>query len=1073
MLSGLVTAMFVHLHVRSWFSFLAGGSSPEDLVQQAVSLGQSALALTDVNGVYGAIRFQKACRALGVHPVIGAEVSVEGSPLVLLARSPRGYFNLNQILTRAHADPAVGPGVGLEEVAGLTEDLICLTGGREGKLWQLVRRQQQAQAAAWLAALRRAGFAGLYVELTNGLHAGDRRVMKSLHALAVRVGLPVVATNDVRFARPEHYRRYDLLTCVRLKQKVTDPHGQRPGNAEAFLKGEEEMRRLVPFPEALAAGEQIARACQLDLLPGLITPPAARIPEGFTAQTWLATRCYSSLLRKYGRGNFFGALAQLNKEVGVICHLGLEDFFLVVWEVVHEAQRRGIRCAGRGSAANSIIAYLLDITAVDPLRHRLLFERFLHTGRKGTPDIDVDFDSERRDEVISWMETRFGSQQTAMTATLVTYRLHSAVRDAAKALGWSLFVIDRAIKRLPLGRATEVRSFRQPLEEILGDSPLLTLLLELVEGLEGCPRHLGLHVGGMVLSREHLSSFSPVQISANGVKMVQFDKGDVEALGLVKFDVLGLRMLATLSEAVELMETAGLPAPDLMQLPLEDPEVYRFICTGETLGVFQIESMGQMHLLAQHQPACFEDLISEIALFRPGPLQGGMVHPFIRRRRGEEVVTYDHPDLEEILRDTYGVILFQEQILEIAHRFAGMSLQEADDFRALMSRFRDPGEMASMRGRFVGGAVQRGVPEPTAQQVFDKVANFVGYGFCRSHAAAFAQTVYHSAWLKCFYPAAYMAAVLQHRPGMYSQETLEEEARRQGVPILGPHINSSSSRYSLEALEDGQLGIRKPLSAIDGVSEEVARRIVWCRMHGPFRSTEDLIRRVALPRSVLESMARSGALDCLAGSRRRALWEVGVLEKRLANRVFERQMGLLRLPAMAAEEIPELPDLTGLEEISWDWQTQHASRVHPLALVRRYLKELGVQTIETLYRETSAVPGEKGRLATVSGLVILRQRPPTAKGMMFLTLEDETGFIQCMVHPSTQQAFREPLMQPFLILRGKVQGLRNWRCLVPQEVLVLDRFKEKCLPVLTLQRATGAAAPQPAALPVPARRAAP
>ena len=414
-------------------------------------------------------------------------------------------------------------------------------------------------------------------------------------------------------------------------------------------------------------------------------------------------------------------------------------------------------------------------------------------------------------------------------------------------------------------------------------------------------------------------------------------------MGLVKLDVLGLRMLACLSEAVELVERHQGEHIDLDSLPLDDGEIYEFICSGKTLALFQIESMGQMHLIAKNRPETFDDLIAEIALFRPGPLQGGMVHPFVRRRRGEEPVSYPHPDLEPLLKDTYGVILFQEQVLEIAHRFAGMSLQEADDFRALMSKFHDPKKMESMRERFVSGAVDRGVPRDIADGVFDQVSKFVGYGFCRSHAAAFAKTVYHSAWMKCRHPAAFMAAFMQHRPGMYGLMTLEQEARQAGVSIIIPDINRSMTRYSLLPSSDKWLSINKPLTSVDEISAEVSRSIVWERLKGEYRTVEDLYRRVEIPRSALDKLAKSGTLDSIAISSRGALWEVGVLATRIGGSGDSGRPGLFDLPVVMPPDMPVIPNLTAAERLTWDYQTHHSGRIHPLSLVRRALKEFGIR----------------------------------------------------------------------------------------------------------------------------------
>ena len=511
----------------------------------------------------------------------------------------------------------------------------------------------------------------------------------------------------------------------------------------------------------------------------------------------------------------------------------------------------------------------------------------------------------------------------------------------------------------------------------------------------------------------------------------------LEALGLVKLDVLGLRMLAAISEAIELVRRHQKPDFDIDALPLDDPKVYDLMCSSRTVGVFQIEFQGQMHMLAANQPRCFNDVIAEVALFRPGPLQSGMVHPYIRRRRGEEEVVCDHPLLEDILKDTYGIILFQEQVLDVAHRFAGMSLAEADDFRALMSKFRDPGETERMRGKFVSGAMGKGVSEEAAHLVFDRVSHFVGYGFCRSHAAAFARTVYHSAYLKRFYPAAHMAAVMQHRPGFYDLGTLEEEAKRFGVAMLPPHLNSSQIRYDLEPGPDGTLAIRKPLTSVRNVAEEDATRIVWGRRAGPYRTVEDLVARVILDHDVLKSLAIAGALDCVAASSRDALWQVGVLMNRIEFIRNNTPTDLLfPLPAISAEDIPELPEFTLPERVSWDHYAHDASRVHPISLIRRTLNDLGILPIDACFRIVPFKQEAKSSselIVSIAGQVILRQRPATANGVMFVTLEDESGFIQGVAFPQLQQRIGHTLRQPELIVTGKLQANRGWRGLIIQE----------------------------------------
>ncbi len=1026
--------MFVHLHTKSWFSFLEGASSPEALVDRAKGLGMESLALTDRHGVYGIVRFQKACRAAGIKPIVGAEVMVNGTPLVLIARSAKGYSNLCQIITAAHLASREHPTATFDDLAGHAEGLFCLTGGRDGYAYRAIRHGRTDKARAWLSRLRELFLDHLYVELVHYLRPGDTALVDRLFDLAVQISLPVVAAGDVLYARQEEYKLHDLLTCIRLGIAVYDRHPKRPVNGELYLKPETLLRRRIPYATAFENACMIADACEVDLLPGHVTPPSAILPDGRSPREHLVERCVEALIERYPIGEQERALSQLRKELRVIGDLELEEYFLTVHEVTEESRRRGIRCAGRGSAANSIVAYLLDITGVDPLKHRLLFERFLHGGRKGTPDIDVDFDAERREEIIAWIEDRFGIESTAMTATVITYQLRLAIRDVSKALGWPPEVVDQLAQAVPPRRAREVWSYSDRLREIVGESALFDSLLVMVAALDGCPRHLGLHVGGMVLSREPLHHFTPVQVSANGVKSTQFDKDDVEALGLIKFDVLGLRMLAAISEAVELVERSTGEQIDIDNVPLDDVATFNMIRSGRTLGVFQIESQGQMHLLAETQPECFDDLIAEIALFRPGPLQGGMVNPFVRRRRGIEPVEYEHLSLELVLRDTYGVILFQEQVLEVAHTFAGMSLQEADDFRSLMSKFRDRQEMEGMRSKFVTGAVHKGVAEEIANSVFDKVSNFVGYGFCRSHAAAFAKTVYQSAWLKCHHPAAFMAAIMQHRPGMYNLTTLEQEAGRLGVLVLFPDINRSGIRYELESL-DGRFAIRKSLSAVTALSVEDARKIVLERLREPFKSVEDLYTRVDLSRDVLENLARSAALDELVGSSRRALWEIGVLASKFERAGTTPPLSLVELPALEEADVPELPPLAELERLRWDYQAQGSARRHPMTLVRRTLNMLEVRPVSICSRflRSRLRPPSSKLTLTMAGIVILRQMPPTANGVLFVTLEDESGLVQCIVLSHVREEYDAVFRQPSMIVRGKVQIMGNWRGLIVLE----------------------------------------
>ncbi len=1019
------------LHTRSHFSFLAGASSPDELAARAHALGHSFVGLTDRMGVYGAVRLQRACATYDLKPIIGAEVTVEGAPIVLIARSMRGYTSLCSLLTVAHQRDRSDPQVTLDDCAQYRDDLICLTGGREGRYWQHMHARDHDAAQQWLQALRSVYGSDVVIELLHHRRPRDGAIAERMVAMGAAMQIDVCIGGDVRYATADDYMIYDVMTCTREGITIFDHHTARPVNDQQCLRSYRDLSSLLPYPQAFATMARIADACSYDILPDHITPPGARLPEGVKADDVLRALCNAAFTKRYANDaeNVEYAADLLEHELTVICDLALADFFLVVHEVTQEARRQGIRCSGRGSAANSIVAYLLGITGVDPIRHHLLFERFLHRGRKGTPDIDVDFDSDRRNEVITWMEERFGPEQTAMTGTLITYRLRMAVRDAAKALGWPMEVVNAMSKAVPGYTNKPIADYAEELATVVGPSPLLQTLLHVVERMLDRPRHLGLHSGGMILSARPLTTLTPVQVSANGVTVVQFDKDDVEAMGLVKFDVLGLRMLACISETLELIERYEGHRPDVDELSLDDPHVFQMIKDGRTLGVFQIESQGQMHLLAQHQPDCFDDLVSEVALFRPGPLQGGMVNPYVRRRRGQEPVQYLHPDLEPILRDTLGIVLFQEQVLEIAHKFAGMSLQDADDFRALVSKNRDLKALAIMRERFIRGAMQRGVDLAAAEAVYDKVSHFVGYGFCRSHAAAFAKIVYQSAWLKHYHPAAYLAAFMQHRPGFYNLMTLEEEARRCGVEVLLPDINASWFRYELAHSSTGALAIRKPLTSIKGCTEDLARSILWARLMGPFTSTEDLIRRVDLDVDVASAIALSGALDGLARDSRTAMWEVGVALKRKARPSldFEAQTSVFDLPLVMDDDVPHLPTLRAQERLAYDYMTHRAARLHPMTLYRRALNDMEVRTIATAFRSTV-------KEITIGGIVILRQSPPTAHGVLFVTLEDETGFVQCVVQPEAREQFSQHLRKASLIIRGKVHAVNNWRGIVVTDV---------------------------------------
>ena len=1059
--------MFAHLHTRSWYSFRAGGSSPQALAAEAARLGMASMAVTDRHGVYGVVRFQQACKEHGIRHVFGAEVPLRWIPpgsdgehapvgdLVLLATSREGYANLCRLLTDAHLtagarDDRDNPWTTPERLAEHASDLICLTGSDEGLLYPLVDAGMNTLAGQFTGALKDIFDDRLFVELTHQRRKGDDRRLGRLIRHAAQAGVPTVATGDVRYAVPRDYWRYDLLTCIRHGITVFDDHPDRPSNAMAYVQPEAELARRGLPHDALHRSGEIASACDVDLIPGHIIPPGARLPEGLTSHELFRQKVRDGFERKYPEGAMHreAARKRLEKEVDIIMHLDIQDFFLVVAEVIEEALRRGIRCLGRGSAANSIVTYLLDITRVCPIEHNLLFERFLHRGRKGTPDIDLDFDSSRRLEIIEWMEERFGANHTGMAATIDRYLTKSAVQDTAKALGWPAEMAVQMSKRCSHAPPTDDYNATHIESVAGGKSPLLRILLSASTALMEVPRHLGQHSGGMVLTRDPMPTFSPLQQSANGVRIVQFDKNDLEWLGLVKLDVLGLRMLGAVSEAAQIVADKQGDIIDLDAIPFDDETVYDRICEGDVLGLFQIESPAQMSAGARIQARSMQDLIKQISLVRPGPILGGLMHPFIRRHQGIEPVRFEHPILAEILEDTYGVIVFQEQVLEVAHRFAGWSLDEADQFRRLMSRFRDPTEMESMRDGFVESALQVQTDPPitrtVANRVFDQVSKFVGYGFCRSHAASFALTVYHSAYLKAYYPAAFHAAVMQHRPGMYAQLTLEQEARRHGVRVLVPDVNASGMRFDLENVQYAW-AIRKPLTSVKGVSEGLAKDILLERQLGAFTSFEDFFHRVPADEKELRALAKAGAFDQLEGANRTVLYKMQVLLRRRAMGTqldFEAQKmahTLLDVRSLDEKDIPALPGITLRTRLEWDLRTHAGPRVHPMIVLRQHLSDWEIRPIATAREFGTTLPWNERRppTFTAAGLVMFRQRPGTAKGTMFIFLEDESGYIQCICKPDVRERLGETLHESALIVKGKLQAVGPWRGIMVEEAWAL------------------------------------
>ncbi|MHB9032501.1 MAG: DNA polymerase III subunit alpha, partial [Anaerolineae bacterium] len=749
--------IYAELHCHSCFSLLDGATEPEVLVRRAVELGIPALALTDHNGVYGAVRMFRACQKAGIHPVLGAELDIyERTRLLLLAENRQGWGNLCWLITQAQQHG--GKGQAILPSALLNKErccgLIALYGGSD------------PQELAWLSELVAPG--SLYQQVQRHLLPDDDREVAKRVRLARDQGIPLVATNDVHYAMREGHRLQDVLVAIRHNLTMDEVRPYLRANSEYYLKSPAEMAELfADLPEALANTLRIAQRCQVEIaFRSQALPPQPQL-QGKDPDAFLAELCAAALPGHYPPRGLPKASAQVQHELDVIRQTRLAGFFLLVWEIVSWSRQQGIMVRGRGSAANSIVTYLLGITTVDPLEHNLLFERFLTPDSQSMPDIDLDFCSKRREEVIQYVYTTFGAAHTAMVCNYITYQRRSAIRDVGKALGIPADILDGLAKQ----------GFKPGTNANLEDGPKQVLPASipgytwehfetLCQEIQGFPRHLSIHVGGMIITACPLNELVPLEpATMPGRVVVQWDKDNVEDAGLIKLDLLSLRTFTAIDECLQLVQQTTGRRPNIDTLPLDDPVVYNDLCAGDTIGAFQVESRAQMQGLAQMQPRCFRDLVIEVALIRPGPLQGGMVHPFYRRKQGREPVTFPHPLLASALGDTLGVIVFQEQVMQVAMAVGGLNANEAARLRRAISKSRSTDEMLALQQRFMDGARQREVPQELAAELFERMIAFASkYGFCRSHAAAFAKTAYDSLWLRHYYPAAYYCSVLNAEP---------------------------------------------------------------------------------------------------------------------------------------------------------------------------------------------------------------------------------------------------------------------------------------------------------------------
>ncbi len=1073
--SGEEPIPWAELHCHSSYSFLDGASEPDSLIEAAAALGLSAIAITDHDGMYGVPQFAQAAtrfrlrraeegraeegRAEGgtggereVGTVFGAELGLTrglgrtgvpdpaGNHLLVLARDPEGYRRLCQVISAAHlAGGEKGrPDYNIDELASAHDGhWVVLTGCRKGAVPAALARESLAGDGASGGAdeaLRTLtdmfGRDNVMVELISHDQPADDERNDALFELAKGTGLGVVATNNVHYATPADARLAQVLAAIRARSSLDEMDGWLAASSSAYLRSGKEMkRRLRPYPGVFERTVELGRQCAFDFK--VIAPklPDFGVPEGETEMSHLRSLVAKKAPERYGdpgAERVPGAYRQISHELNVIDQMGFAGYFLIVHDIVRFCYEKGLACQGRGSAANSAVCYALGITSVDPVQHGLLFERFLSTGRDGPPDIDLDIEHHRREDAIQYVYDKYGRDRAAQVANVIAYRPRMAIRDAGRALGYS------PEQQNAWSKQVGPRQYKAG-QPVPPDAGVPEQVLNLAMRMQRLPRHLGIHSGGMVICDRPVAEVCPVEWARMPNRSVlQWDKDDCAYAGLVKFDLLGLGMLTALRDCFELVAQHHGLRWDLHSIPQEDPGVYEMLCAADTVGVFQVESRAQMATLPRLRPNKFYDLVVEVALIRPGPIQGGSVHPYMRRRHGDEPPYLPHESMRQALGKTLGVPLFQEQMMQIAIDCAGFSPAEADRLRQAMSSKRAPERIEELRARLLDGMGERGIPLDVAMDIYEKILAFSNYGFPESHAISFAYLVYASAWLKCYYPAAFTAALLRAQPmGFYSPASLISDVRRHGVAVRGVDVNASGVLAILESRLRGkdlrplvahpqagdvptggkpasnQPAIRVGLASVRNLGKEAAASIVAGQ---PYADLEDFARRTSLSRQALEALATAGAFGCFGLSRREALWAAGAAATVRVGHMPGTTIGL---------SAPALQEMTPAEVTFADmWATGTYGAVHPIEHIRPMLTEHGVLPAADL------VDAANGATISVGGLVTHRQQPGTARGVVFLSLEDETGMANIICPPDVWQRHRKiGVTASALVITGRVERL--------------------------------------------------
>ncbi|HEY6095474.1 MAG TPA: error-prone DNA polymerase [Gallionellaceae bacterium] len=988
---------YAELHCLSNFTFLRGASHPEELVERAHELDYTALAVTDECSLAGIVRAHVAAKACGLKLIVGSEFHfTDGPSIVLLATDRAGYGNLSELITKGRRNNIKGR---------YSLALSDIQNGLPGCLALLLPEPMPSLAQAQQVAAAFPGRTWLAVELFRA--AADTERLNVLTELAATAGLPLVAAGDVHMHVAQRRALQDTLTAIRLGVPVAEAGLSLHPNGERHLRERADLARLYPA-ELLQQTQLIAERCQFSLDELRYEYPEELVPQGVTAISHLRQLTEAGLAQRFPRGVPDKVRALVEYELALIEELKYEPYFLTVHDIVRFARSRGILCQGRGSAANSAVCYSLHITEVNPASMEMLFERFISKERNEPPDIDVDFEHERREEVIQYLYAKYGRERAALAATVISYRPKSAMRDVGKALGFDLEQVDRLSKSMAWWDGRQVLPQRLAEAGFDPENQKVRLLIQLLDELIGFPRHLSQHVGGFVIARGKLSQLVPIENAAMAERtIIQWDKDDLDALGLLKVDVLALGMLTAIRRALDEVGRLRGRAITMADIPREDPAVYEMIGHADTVGVFQIESRAQMSMLPRMRPRNFYDLVIEVAIVRPGPIQGGMVHPYLRRREGTEPVTYPSEAVKEVLQRTLGVPIFQEQVMRLTVVAAGFTPGEADEVRRSMAAWKRKGGLEHFERRLIEGMTERGYQKEFALQIYQQILGFGEYGFPESHAASFALLVYISAWLKCHEPAAFACALLNSQPmGFYAPAQLVQDARRHGVEVLAADVTASDWDCTLHTFSSPQMGegqgewgsrqpaLRLGLRMVNGLSLEGAARLTVARAQRPFESVEDMAARAGLDKRDLKCLAAAGALSTLVGHRRQAYWDVAGIE----------QATPLALAPVEETQAALLP-LTEGQELAADYASLGLTLGrHPLALLREALRKQRLVTSA----ELRTFP--HGRLARVAGLVIGRQRPGTASGVTFLTLEDEAGQINVVVWRDLGERQRRELL---------------------------------------------------------------